>query len=119
IFFLFQAEDGIRALTVTGVQTCALPILLGAEYAARFVCLSGPSFAQEVAARQPTAVVAACADQSLGETVQAVLSFENLRIYTNTDVAGTELGGAVKNVIAVAAGMCSGVGLGAKRMAAR
>jgi glycerol-3-phosphate dehydrogenase (NAD(P)+) len=92
--------------------------VLGAEYGARFVCLSGPSFAQEVAARQPTAVVAASADQRLCETVQAALSFENLRVYTNTDVVGTELGGAVKNVVAVAAGMCSGLGLGANSIAA-
>src|SRR5205085_7626449 len=55
--------------------------VLSAEYAARFVCLSGPSFAQEVAARQPTAVVAACADQSLCATVQAALSSEHLRVY--------------------------------------
>src|SRR5205085_11767592 len=54
--------------------------VLGAEYRARFVCLSGPSFAQEVAARQPTAVVAASAEQSLCETVQAAMSFENLRV---------------------------------------
>ncbi|HYX42923.1 MAG TPA: NAD(P)H-dependent glycerol-3-phosphate dehydrogenase, partial [Pyrinomonadaceae bacterium] len=92
--------------------------VLGAECAARFVCLSGPSFAQEVAARQPTAVVAACADQSLSATVQGALSFANLRVYTNTDVTGTELGGAVKNVVALAAGMCSGLGLGANSIAA-
>ncbi|PYS93795.1 MAG: glycerol-3-phosphate dehydrogenase [Acidobacteria bacterium] len=114
---LVSATKGIEIETGQRISEVVRDVL-GAEYAARFVCLSGPSFAQEVAARQPTAVVAACADQSLGETVQAVLSFENLRIYTNTDVAGTELGGAVKNVIAVAAGMCSGLGLGANSIAA-
>src|SRR5205085_6764598 len=112
-----SATKGIEVETGQRISEVVRDVL-GADRAARFVCLSGPSFAQEVAARQPTAVVAACADQSLGETVQAVLSFENLRIYTNTDVAGTELGGAVKNVIAVAAGMCSGLGLGANSIAA-
>jgi glycerol-3-phosphate dehydrogenase (NAD(P)+) len=84
----------------------------------RFVCLSGPSFAKEVAEGQPTAVVAAGSDSKDAATVQKALSFQNLRIYTNTDVAGTELGGAVKNVMAVAAGMVAGLGLGSNSVAA-
>lgn len=91
---------------------------LGPGAGARFVCLSGPSFAQEVAARQPTAVVAASVDEACAAKVQAVFSFDNLRVYTNADVVGTELGGAVKNVVAVAAGMVSGLGLGANSVAA-
>jgi glycerol-3-phosphate dehydrogenase (NAD(P)+) len=83
-----------------------------------FVCLSGPSFAKEVVAGQPTAVVAASKDAVAARTVQADLSFENLRIYTNADVVGTELGGSVKNVMAIAAGMTTGSGLGANSVAA-
>jgi glycerol-3-phosphate dehydrogenase (NAD(P)+) len=83
-----------------------------------FVCLSGPSFAKEVVAGQPTAVVAASKDAVAARTVQADLSFENLRIYTNTDVVGAELGGSVKNVMAIAAGMTTGSGLGANSVAA-
>ena len=83
---------------------------LGEGAAARFVCLSGPSFAREVAEGRPTAVVAAAADIELARRVQSALSFGNLRVYTNDDVVGTELGGAVKNVIALAAGMVAGLG---------
>lgn len=84
----------------------------------RFVCLSGPSFAQEVAAGQPTAVVAASINAEESRLVQTALSFQNLRIYTNTDVLGTETGGSVKNVMAVAAGMVAGLGLGTNSVAA-
>ncbi len=84
----------------------------------RFVCLSGPSFAQEVAAGQPTAVVAASASLEDSRIVQTALSFQNLRIYTNVDVVGTEIGGSVKNVMAVAAGMVAGLGLGTNSVAA-
>lgn len=83
-----------------------------------FVCLSGPSFAKEVVAGSPTAIVAASEDAAAARTVQNDLSFENLRIYTNTDVVGTELGGSVKNVMAIAAGMTTGLGLGSNSIAA-
>jgi glycerol-3-phosphate dehydrogenase (NAD(P)+) len=84
----------------------------------RFVCLSGPSFAKEVVEKHPTAVVAASNDAEAGSIVQSKLSFENLRIYTNDDVIGTELGGSVKNVMAVAAGMVAGLGFGSNSIAA-
>ncbi|HEU4768871.1 MAG TPA: NAD(P)H-dependent glycerol-3-phosphate dehydrogenase [Pyrinomonadaceae bacterium] len=83
-----------------------------------FVCLSGPSFAKEVVAGSPTAIVAASKDAAAARTVQNDLSFENLRIYTNADVVGTELGGSVKNVMAIAAGMTTGLGLGSNSVAA-
>jgi glycerol-3-phosphate dehydrogenase (NAD(P)+) len=83
-----------------------------------FVCLSGPSFAKEVVAGHPTAIVAASKDSAAARTVQNDLSFENLRIYTNTDVIGTELGGSVKNVIAIAAGMAAGLRFGSNSVAA-
>src|SRR5436309_7161484 len=84
----------------------------------RFVALSGPSFAQEVVAGNPTAIVAASRNPEDAKLVQAALSFQNLRIYTNSDVVGTEIGGSVKNVMAVAAGMVAGLGLGANSIAA-
>ena len=84
----------------------------------RFVCLSGPSFAKEVVHGHPTAIVAASKDAAAARTVQNDLSFENLRIYTNTDVIGTEIGGSVKNVMAIAAGMAVGLGFGSNSVAA-
>ena len=84
----------------------------------RFVSLSGPSFAKEVAENHPTAVVAASDDRDASRTVQADLSFDNFRIYTNDDVVGTEIGGSVKNVMAIAAGMVAGLGYGSNSIAA-
>jgi glycerol-3-phosphate dehydrogenase (NAD(P)+) len=83
-----------------------------------FVCLSGPSFAHEVVARHPTAVVAASEDKHASVEIQSALSSETFRIYTNDDVVGTELGGSVKNVMAIAAGMVTGLGFGANSVAA-
>jgi glycerol-3-phosphate dehydrogenase (NAD(P)+) len=83
-----------------------------------FVTLSGPSFAKEVVAGHPTAIVAASKDIFAARAVQNDLSFENLRIYTNADVVGTEIGGSVKNVMAIAAGMTAGLGFGANSVAA-
>jgi len=83
-----------------------------------FVCLSGPSFAREVVAGHPTAIVAASKDLMAARAVQNDLSFENLRIYTNADVIGAELGGSVKNVMAIAAGMAAGLGFGTNSVAA-
>jgi glycerol-3-phosphate dehydrogenase (NAD(P)+) len=74
--------------------------------------LSGPSFALEVFQQQPTAVVAASADHSVAQRVQRVFSTSYFRVYSHTDMVGVELGGALKNVIAVAAGILEGLGLG-------
>ena len=83
-----------------------------------FVCLSGPSFAREVIAGHPTAIVAASKDAAAARAVQNDLSFDNLRIYTNADVIGAEIGGSVKNVMAIAAGMATGLGFGSNSVAA-
>ena len=80
--------------------------------------LSGPSFAQEVAAGNPTAITIACAESALANWLQEEISAPGLRIYTNDDVIGVELGGALKNVIAIAAGIASGLGLGHNSAAA-
>jgi len=80
--------------------------------------LSGPSFAQEVARGDPTAITIASEDSSLLQTVQQEFSDSAFRIYTNSDVIGVELGGALKNIIAIAAGICDGLGLGHNSAAA-
>jgi len=80
--------------------------------------LSGPSFAQEVYERQPTAVVAAADDHAVAQRAQQVFSTGYFRVYSHTDVIGVELGGALKNVIALAAGILEGLGLGFNTRAA-
>jgi glycerol-3-phosphate dehydrogenase (NAD(P)+) len=82
------------------------------------VALSGPSFAAEVVAQQPTAVVAASDDEAASAMVQEALSNAHFRVYTHDDVIGVELGGSLKNVMAVAAGIVDGVGLGFNSRAA-
>ena len=78
----------------------------------RLVFLSGPSFAREVADRRPTAVTLACEIESYAISVQESISSPWFRCYTSTDVVGAELGGALKNVIAIAVGICDGLELG-------
>jgi len=80
--------------------------------------LSGPSFAQEVAAACPTALVAASHDPILAHTIQREFSSPTLRVYTNDDIPGVELGGALKNVIALASGVVHGLNLGHNSAAA-
>lgn len=80
--------------------------------------LTGPSFAADIARGLPTALTLACADDALGARLQADLSTPNLRLYRTTDVIGAELGGALKNVIAIAAGVVIGAGLGDSARAA-
>ena len=80
--------------------------------------LSGPSFAQEVAAGMPTAVVVASSTPQIAQTIQRDFTSSTLRVYTNDDVPGVELGGALKNVIALAAGVANGLNLGHNSSAA-
>jgi glycerol-3-phosphate dehydrogenase (NAD(P)+) len=80
--------------------------------------LSGPSFAQEVARGDPTAITIASRNSSLLQTVQREFSDPAFRVYTNNDVVGVELGGALKNIIAIAAGICDGLNLGHNSVAA-
>jgi glycerol-3-phosphate dehydrogenase (NAD(P)+) len=80
--------------------------------------LGGPSFAQEVAAAMPTAITIATHDEALGKSLQDAFTSSSLRVYRNEDVPGTELGGALKNVIALAAGVVTGLELGNNAAAA-
>ena len=79
---------------------------------------SGPSFALEVAQGQPTALTVAFASQAIAARIQSEFSSQTLRLYTSTNLIGVELGGALKNVIAIAAGVAAGVGLGYNSTAA-
>lgn len=85
---------------------------------ARVVVLSGPSHAEEVARDVPTSIISASADAQAAERVQELLMNPSFRVYVNTDVTGVELGGALKNVIALAAGICDGLEVGDNTKAA-
>lgn len=105
---LVGASKGIESdslLRMSEVAAATLPDRV-------FVALSGPSFASEMIEGQPTAVVAASRSLAAAELVQDLLTAGPLRVYTSPDLLGTELAGAFKNVIAIAAGMCEGLGLG-------
>lgn len=82
------------------------------------VALGGPCHAEEVVQRKPASIVAASADPGAAEQIQALMATEFLRIYANPDLFGVELGGALKNVIAIAAGICDGLGFGDNAKAA-
>ena len=92
--------------------------VVGNRFPPRVGVLSGPTFAREVASGEPAAIVIASHDISLATAVQAAFSGPTLRLYTNTDPVGVEIGASLKNVIAIAAGVCAGLGLGANTMAA-
>ena len=91
---------------------------INARFIPNLAVLSGPSFAAEAAAGQPTAVVLASHDAGLSAFLQEEFSGPSFRLYTNDDVVGVELAGAMKNVMALAAGACQGLGLGANSLAA-
>ena len=100
----------------SGLTMCG--ILAETAPRARRAALSGPSFALEVARGIPTAIVAASADAATAKAVQALFHRPAFRVYTSQDLAGVELGGALKNVIAIAAGICDGLGFGDNSKAA-
>jgi glycerol-3-phosphate dehydrogenase (NAD(P)+) len=103
-----NSSKGIELGTLTFLSGVVKATLPGRGY----VMLSGPSFAEEVASRQPTAVVAASLDPASAELAQALFSSPYFRVYTSDDVIGVEVGGALKNVIAIASGVLDGLGLG-------
>lgn len=112
-----NASKGIELETLQTVsQICGE--ILGDAALNRYVALSGPTFAREVARELPSLIVAASRNSAASARVQAAFSCPCLRVYTNSDVVGVELGGAVKNVIAIAAGICDGLGFGHNARAA-
>jgi glycerol-3-phosphate dehydrogenase (NAD(P)+) len=92
--------------------------LLGAGRKKNLAFLSGPTFALEVARMLPAAVTVAAADESIAKSIQQILSTQNFRVYTSADVIGVQIGGVVKNVIAIAAGISDGLSLGHNARAA-
>lgn len=106
---LVSASKGIELGTLLRMDQVAAEVL-GNDVTERFSVLSGPSFAKEVAERQPTAVVVASASEDVRKSVQDAFQTPWFRVYTNSDIVGVELGGAVKNVVALAAGMTAGLG---------
>jgi glycerol-3-phosphate dehydrogenase (NAD(P)+) len=114
---LVSAAKGIENDTLL-LMSEVLAEVLGAAVASRSAYLSGPSFAREVAAELPTAVAVAAADGEVARTIQELFHTDYFRVYTNPDVVGTELGGALKNVIALAAGVSDGLGFGHNARAA-
>ena len=106
--------ENITHLTMNGVLREVLPQISGDQLAV----LSGPSFAKEVALQLPTVVTVACSNQVTAELVQRVFATPYFRVYTSEDVTGVELGGSVKNVIAIASGVVDGLGLGLNARAA-
>jgi glycerol-3-phosphate dehydrogenase (NAD(P)+) len=93
-------------------------MLLAESPGARVGVLSGPSFAHDVARGDPTAAVIAATDADLAQSVQQAFGGSNIRLYTSSDPIGTEYAGALKNVIAIGAGLCDGLGLGSNSLAA-
>lgn len=113
---LISATKGIEedsGLRMTEVLREVIPVPVRS-----FSALSGPSFARELAEGQPTAVALGCADEVAAEEIQSALSYGPLRVYRNPDLIGVEIAGALKNVIALAAGIVTGLGLGANSTAA-
>jgi glycerol-3-phosphate dehydrogenase (NAD(P)+) len=114
---ILVGTKGIENTTLmTMSQVVASVRLKGCEEA--FACVSGPSFAREVCERHPTAVTLASRNIDLAASLQEILSNEYFRVYTTNDVTGVELGGALKNVIAIAAGTSDGLGFGFNARAA-
>ena len=115
-------RDAVIAVATKGIERGTLDLMTSIietqHHGRPVVGISGPSFAAEVIARQPTAIVAASTSEDAALLTQAALSGAAFRVYTNDDVTGVELGGALKNVMAVATGIVEGVGLGFNSRAA-
>jgi glycerol-3-phosphate dehydrogenase (NAD(P)+) len=114
---IVSAAKGVEQETRL-TMSAVLQQVLGDDHGARIGVLSGPSFAREVGVGMPTAVTAAAPDVAVADEVQRVFTGQTFRVYTSTDVVGVEVGGAVKNVIAVAAGVSDGLGFGHNSRAA-
>ncbi|GAB6887808.1 NAD(P)H-dependent glycerol-3-phosphate dehydrogenase [Desulfothermus okinawensis JCM 13304] len=105
-----SASKGIEVGTLKTISEVIMEELLGLDPV--YAVLSGPSFAKEVSLGYPTAVSLGCSQSQIGEKLQKVFSTKRFRVYLNEDYRGVELGGAIKNVIAIGAGICDGLGFG-------
>jgi len=114
---LVSAAKGIENRSLL-LMSEVLEEVLGPAVANRCAFLSGPSFAKEVAAELPTAVTVAASDAEVARHIQELFRTDYFRVYTNADVVGVEMGGAIKNVIALAAGVSDGLGFGHNARAA-
>jgi glycerol-3-phosphate dehydrogenase (NAD(P)+) len=114
---LVSATKGLETGTLMRVSDVIRQVL-EPDFAPRVAVISGPTFAREVARGDPTALVVASTDRELAETVQTAFSGPTFRLYTSSDPVGVEIGGAVKNVVAIGAGVCHGLGLGHNAVAA-
>lgn len=113
-----SCTKGLEDHTLLRMTEVIADVLRSRKLAPRIGALSGPSFAKEVARGDPTAVTVASSDSELARAVQQTFNDSRFRVYTNDDVIGVELGGALKNIIAIAAGVCDGLGLGHNSRAA-
>ena len=114
---LISATKGLENETLLRVSEI-IQSVVGERFPPRIAVLSGPTFAKEVAAGSPTALVIASEDAELGRFVQNWFSGPTFRLYTSCDLAGVEIGGSLKNVIAIGAGVCAGLHLGQNTLAA-
>ena len=112
-----SATKGIENGTLFRMSQVAREVV-GRRFEPRIAVLSGPTFAGEIARGEPAAVVIASDDAALASHIQAAFSGPTFRLYTNDDPVGVELGASLKNVIAIAAGVCAGLRLGSNTMAA-
>jgi glycerol-3-phosphate dehydrogenase (NAD(P)+) len=116
---IVSATKGLEERSLLRMTEVIAQVLgTGSSSRPRIGALSGPSFSHEVARGDPTALTVASQDAELAQTIQQEFTDQSFRVYTNSDVAGVELGGSLKNVIAIAAGICHGLGLGHNSVAA-
>ncbi len=115
---LVSSTKGIETETMARMSQVTFEEGLGADREVRFAVLSGPTFAAELARGMPSAAVIASEDSDLASELRERLSTRGLRLYSSPDVVGVELGGTAKNVIAIAAGTLTGLGLGHNTLAA-
>ncbi|HEV2689784.1 MAG TPA: NAD(P)H-dependent glycerol-3-phosphate dehydrogenase [Bryobacteraceae bacterium] len=112
-----SATKGLENGTLLRMSEVALQVI-GEKFPPRIAVLSGPTFAREVARGEPTALVISSEDHELAASIQQEFSGPTFRLYANDDPTGVELGAALKNTIAIGAGICQGLGLGNNSMAA-
>ena len=112
-----SATKGLEQGTLLRMSEVARAVI-GQKFEPRVAVLSGPTFAREVARGDPTAVVIASTDRELAASIQHEFSGPAFRLYANDDPVGVELGAALKNIIAIGAGICDGLGLGSNSIAA-